>query len=69
MVSAVASLNFDMGLVIGMVKLKQDLYEILPFKVFKDDVVKGQGLVFNIGERPVIIFWKLPLRWVRRFRG
>ncbi|WP_238581972.1 hypothetical protein [Dehalococcoides mccartyi] len=33
-----------------MVKLKQDLYEMLPFKVFKDDVVKRQGLVFNIGE-------------------
>lgn len=50
MVSAVASLNFDMGLVIGMVKLKQDLYETLPFKVFKDDVVKRQGLVSNIDE-------------------
>ncbi|AAW39586.1 hypothetical protein [Dehalococcoides mccartyi] len=50
MVSAVASLNFDMGLVIGMVKLKQDLYEMLPFKVFKDDVVKRQGLVSNIDE-------------------
>ncbi|MDP4279146.1 MAG: hypothetical protein QQM50_01160, partial [Dehalococcoides mccartyi] len=37
-----------MGSVAGMVKLKQDLYEMLTSEEFKDDIVKRQGLVSNI---------------------
>ncbi|BAQ34937.1 hypothetical protein [Dehalococcoides sp. UCH007] len=48
MVSAVASLGSGMGSVAGMVKLKQDLYEMFTSEEFKDDIAKRQGLVSNI---------------------